>query len=167
VIPQEPYSGHGEGNKYLPVRPLVVWSFTDMSDSRWTWGKKLIQLRADPAHESPQKVGVYNTQGWGAYIAANGDVLVKILEFEGYEPDEYADFGSTFEAFAKGPFQEIETLGPLELLTPGDAAEHIEYWYLTNVPNLPSSDQALADAMEPIIAEARREIAIFGISEDF
>jgi len=167
VLPQEPFSGHGENNNFLPVRPIILWSFTDMSDSRWTWGKELIQLRSDPALETPQKVGVYNTVGWGAYIAANSDVFVKILDVEDYTPDEFADFGSTFELFTSGAFQEIETLGPLELLDPGDSSEHIEYWYLTNGGPLPSADDDLATALEPIIEEAQLAIEKFGISEDF
>jgi hypothetical protein len=167
IIPQEPYAGHGENNNFLPVRPLILWSFTDMSDSRWTWGKELIQLKSDPAKDNPQKLGVFNTLGWGAYISQGGDVFVKILEVDDFAPDEYPDYGSTFETFTKGAFQELETLGPLELLEPGDSAEHIEYWYAANVGELPSDDAGLAAALAPIVAEARESISIFGIGVDY
>jgi hypothetical protein len=167
VLPQEPYKGHGEDNEFLPSRPLVLWPFTDMSDSRWTWGKKLIHLRSDPALDTPQKIGIFNTLGWGAYIASNGDVLVKILDVDDYAPEEYPDYGSTFETFTKGAFQEIETLGPLELIEPGDTIEFIEYWYLAHLDEVPSGDAELSATLEPLIAEARKELGIFGIGVDY
>jgi hypothetical protein len=162
VLPQEPFREHGEDNDFLPSRPLILWPFTDMSDSRWTWGKRLIQLRSDPALDFAQKLGAYNTLGWGAYISGAGDVLIKILELEDYEPEDYPDFGSTFEVFTKGAFQEIETLGPLELVEPGDWAEHVEYWYLTKLVDAPTSDKELAAALTPLVAEARLAIEAFG-----
>lgn len=38
ILPQEPYRPPTE--QLLPSRPIVLWSYTDMSDARWTWGKR-------------------------------------------------------------------------------------------------------------------------------
>ena len=38
VLPQEPYVD--QPHNLLPVRPLVMWSYTDLSDPRFTIGAK-------------------------------------------------------------------------------------------------------------------------------
>jgi hypothetical protein len=154
ILPQEPYMEHGENDEFLPSRPLILWPFTDMSDSRWTWGRELIQLRSDASLDSPQKLGIYNTLGWGAFAAANGDLLVKFIDVSDYSPDEYPDMGSNFETFTKGYFQELETLGPLELVEPGESVEHVEFWHLSTTSGLPTADADLAVALEPYVEEA-------------
>src|SRR4051812_32083255 len=56
IFPQETFV-----NQLLPVRPLVLWGYTDMADKRWTWGTKYIQLRSDPKADKPQKLGLGNS----------------------------------------------------------------------------------------------------------
>ncbi|HEX9615095.1 MAG TPA: hypothetical protein VGA55_06295, partial [Bacteroidota bacterium] len=43
ILPHEPYQPHPD--RLLPVRPLVFWSYTDMTDTRWTWGKRFLRLQ--------------------------------------------------------------------------------------------------------------------------
>ncbi len=43
-----------------PTNPLIMWAFTDLSDPRWTFTKKYLVLRQDPANASPQKLGLFN-----------------------------------------------------------------------------------------------------------
>ena len=38
--------------------------------------------------------------------------------------------GSSFETFTNNVFQELETLGPLVKLAPGQEALHVEHWTL-------------------------------------
>jgi len=61
ILPQEPFGPHPEF--LLPARPLVLWSYTDMADPRWTWGTKYIQLKQDPKNAKKQKAGILNKQG--------------------------------------------------------------------------------------------------------
>jgi hypothetical protein len=73
------------------------------------------------------KIGYRNTEGWGAYLI-NGFMFVKL-----YAPItgvEYPDYGSTFETYADNNFLELESLGPLKILEPGEFAEHIEEWHI-------------------------------------
>ncbi len=129
IFPQEPYRPHPD---YLAAaRPLVLWHFTDMSDPRWTWGEKYIQLRHDPALKTKEKVGMLNKQGWGAYYL-NGEVFVKRYP---YDPAAtYPDYGCNTETFTDGDMLEFETLGPLaKIPANGGKAEHIECWYLFKV----------------------------------
>ena len=126
ILPQEPYIPHAQ--KLLPARPLILWHYTDMSDPRWTWGRKYIQLRQDDAVEGAQKVGVRNARGWAAY-GLNGDLFVK--RFPLYADEEYPDFGSNFETYTGKGMLEAESLGPLTTLSAnGGTAHHTERWFL-------------------------------------
>jgi hypothetical protein len=42
----------------------------------------------------------------------------------------YPDGGCNFELFTNPEFLELETLGPLVELKPGEMAEHVERWWL-------------------------------------
>src|SRR5262249_5962602 len=50
-----------------PTNPLVIWAFTDLSDQRWQFTKKYILLRQDAKAKSPQKIGSFNENTFGAY----------------------------------------------------------------------------------------------------
>jgi len=126
ILPQEPHRPHPD--YLLAARPLVLWHFTDMSDARWTWGEKYIQLRQDPNAKTKEKVGLLNKQGWGAYYL-NGEIFIKRYS---YDPDAtYPDYGCNTETFTDGDMLEFETLGPVTRMPAnGGKAEHIESWYL-------------------------------------
>src|SRR5262249_498495 len=106
ILPQEPYPAHAD--YVLPARPLVLWHYTDLSDARWSIGKKFIRLRTDDKNEEPQKVGIANKQGWTAYHL-NRTLFVKRFDYK--EDANYPDYGCNTETFTKGSFIEVETLG--------------------------------------------------------
>ena len=126
ILPQEPHRPHPD--YLLAARPLVLWHFTDMSDARWTWGEKYIQLRQDPNAKTKEKVGLLNKVGWGAYYL-NGELFIKRYP---YDPDAtYPDYGCNTETFTDGDMLEFETLGPLvKIPAKGGKVEHVEMWYL-------------------------------------
>ena len=136
ILPQEPYRPHSE--YLLPARPLVLWHYTDLSDARWTIGPKYIQLATDASKPEPQKIGIANHQGWAAYLHGTTLFVKHALHHDGMT---YPDFGSSTEAYTAGTFIELETLGPLERLAPGDSAQHVERWHLY-------------DGLEPAVTEA-------------
>jgi hypothetical protein len=43
-------------------------------------------------------------------------------------PAAYPDFGCTFETFTNADILELETLGPLTTLAPGESVSHTERW---------------------------------------
>ena len=110
-----------------PTNPLIMWAFTDLSDPRWTFTKKYLVLRQDPANTSPQKLGLFNEHTLGAYLLGS-DLFVK--RYEADPSKTYADFGASYETFTNQAFLELETLGPLEEVAPGATVEHIERWSL-------------------------------------
>ena len=155
VLPQEPFVAHDD--EVLPARPLVLWKFTDMTDPRWRWGSHFVTLSQKDDIGMPQKVGLYNAQGWGAHVTSEQTFVIRIAPTAG--PAGLPDMGCNFETFTKGPFQELETLGPLTTLAPGQSASHTEYWFLAKTSPLADTDAALDAALLPIVREAQTRTA--------
>lgn len=125
IVPQEDFIPHSE--HLLPARPLVLWHYLDMSDPRYTWGRKYVQLRQDTAAKTNTKFGVRNTKGWAAYTL-NDTLFVKRF---GFDPAaEYPDFGCNAEFYTDHTFIEVESLGPFRAVEPGETVEHVEIWGL-------------------------------------
>ncbi len=125
IIPQEPYQSWEE--RLTPVRPLVLWGYTDMSDPRWIWSKKYIQLRQDPGSSTRQKLGILNKLGWMAYCL-DGQVFIKRFD---YDPCcEYTDYGVNTEIYTDPGILEMETLGRYGKVRAGASVEHLEEWHL-------------------------------------
>ncbi len=125
-----------------PTNPLIVFAFTNMSDPRWTWMEKYIALRQDPANADPEKIGLFNPATRGAYLL-NGELFVK--KFEASPDEEYPDMGSSFEAFTNERFLELETLGPMSDLRPGESVDHVETWSLHRPVSVDSWNDAELD----------------------
>jgi len=136
IVPLPPRGTHPED--LLPGNALVIWLYTDMTDPRWTWGRKYILLKQDSTPTvKPQKLGALVPDGWAGY-ARNGQLFVK--KFLG-APGHYADFGCNYETFTNKDMLEIETLGVFASIAPGQSVEHKETWSLfDNVP-APQNDR--------------------------
>jgi hypothetical protein len=109
-----------------PTNPLVMWAFTNLADERWKLLGRHLVLRQDPNNSVPQKLGTFNRHTWGAYLL-NGELFVKRYEAAG-SPGDYPDLGCSFETFTNADFLELETLGPLVTLAPGESLTHTERW---------------------------------------
>jgi hypothetical protein len=109
-----------------PTNPLVMWAFTHLDDPRWQLSRKYLVLRQDPENPNPQKLGTYNRHTWGAYLL-NDELFVKRYEAIA-APAAYPDFGCTFETFTNADILELETLGPMTTLAPGQSVSHTERW---------------------------------------
>jgi hypothetical protein len=134
-----------------PTNPLVMWAFTDLSDSRWRLSKKYMVLRQDPKNSVPQKLGTWNAKTWGAYLL-NGELFVKKYEALA-EPTAYPDFGCCYETFTNADILELETLGPLTRLEPGTGVTHTELWGLHRDVRIESwSDEELDATLGPFVA---------------
>jgi len=143
ILPQEPFQPHPEA--LLPVRPLALWAYTDMSDPRWRWGKRYIQLCQDSTTSAPQKAGVLNRQGWMAYYR-DGELFLK--RFDCFPDALYPDFGCNCEVFTNAEMLELETLSPLTRLLPGATLEHTERWSLHQVGELSEEEAAIEQMLK-------------------
>jgi len=140
IIPQEEYISHDE---YLvPARPLVLWHFTDMSDPRFTWGDKYIQMAQDEQYNTKLKIGTLNKQGWEVY-SLNNEVFIKRHDY--FEGKTYTDMGCNCEFFTMPGFLEMESLSPYEKLAPEAYIDHREEWELKKVTL--GSDEAEIDKL--------------------
>jgi hypothetical protein len=151
ILPNEPYVPHEQ--RLQPIRPLVVWSYTNLADPRWTLGPKFIRLTTDAAMSEPQKIGIGNRQGWAAY-SVDRDLFVKrIAPFE--DGKRYADYGTTYQTYTSRTFMEIESLGELATLAPGASTEHVETWWLFGDAAVAGDEDAVEKALAPYLLQAR------------
>ncbi len=126
ILPLPPLASHDPHN-LLPHASVHLWPYTRMNDPRWTWGERFILLRQDENATAPQKVGAFTSQGWIACARA-GVLFVKTFSVS--VEHLYPDRGSTAEMFTDHAMLEIETLGPLITLQPGQFVDHTETWTL-------------------------------------
>jgi hypothetical protein len=149
IIPQPPYLSHEDC--LAPSRPIVQWPYTDMSDPRWRWGRQYITLRQDPKAPSPQKIGVANRENWAAY-AVNGDLFIKLFAY--VAGAAYPDFGCSVEVFTNSQMLELETLGPLTRLEPGQSLSYAEHWFLYRQVPVENSDPSINSLVLPRAQQA-------------
>jgi hypothetical protein len=127
----------------LPVGLFAVWSYTDFADPRWRLGTKYLQLsqEAQPKGRFREQMGgIFNPAGWGAYLR-KGILFVKRVSV--VEGACYPDRGCNFELYSDPEFLELETLGPLVNLLPGQSVTHQEEWQLSQVgpPDVPPGEE--------------------------
>jgi hypothetical protein len=131
------------------TNPLVMWAYTDLSDPRWKFTKKYMTLRQDPNNSEAQKLGLFNPDTWAAYIL-NNEAFVKRSRSDSTKT--YPDFGCSFETFTNSDFLEMETLGPLTKVAPGQTVEQVEHWGLyQNVALSNWNDEEMDRVLVPLI----------------
>jgi hypothetical protein len=149
IIPQEPYGPHPQ--YLLPSRTLTLWPYTDMSDPRLQFGRKLILVKSDERAQSPQKIGVANKLGWSAYLSGE---LLFVKRFGYTEGASYPDSGCNNEVFTAASFIELESLSPLKYLEPGETIEHVERWQLFEGVKACEDEESLDVTLAPLIEQA-------------
>lgn len=122
VLPQrtEPIDRDG----VAPNRHLVLWPYAHWQDPRLRLEDERILIEARP-QLPPFKVGYMNHHGWIGYLRQGG-LFVK--RFEPRTDQPHADMGCNVEVYCNDRFIELETLGPLSRLAPGQSVVHVEMW---------------------------------------
>jgi hypothetical protein len=144
--------------KLTAQNTLSLWSYTSMSDPRWTWGDRYILLRQTGDQSKPQKIGMYNSEGWAAYLL-DGMLFVK---FFAVNPDGgYPDLNSNLETWTNHEFLEIETLGPLAMIEPGQAVIHEEDWFLFGEVPPVKNDDDVNRIILPFVQQCRKHMRAF------
>jgi len=148
VVSGFPPRGHHPANLEA-TNPLVMWAYTNLADPRWKFTKKYLTLRQDVNDSDPQKLGLFNPDTWAAYLL-NGEAFVKRTKAD--PSKTYPDFGCSFETFTNRDFLEVETLGPMTKIAPGQILELVEYWGLfRNVEPTALTDEELDRILLPIL----------------
>ncbi|HEV2474170.1 MAG TPA: hypothetical protein VGS41_15945 [Chthonomonadales bacterium] len=148
ILPQEPFQSHD--TTLLPARPMVLWTYTNLTDPRWYLGKSFVTLKQDPNNKDAQKIGILNKLGWAAYYR-NGLLFVKRFNFD---PNAtYPDYGCNNETFTNDAFLELESLGPLRTVQPGETITHTENWWLFKNVDLGNGEAGIAAALQPLLEQ--------------
>jgi hypothetical protein len=125
VIPQQTPSD--PRNLLLPDRLLAIWSYTSINDPRLHLADDFILIDGQPA-QPPCKIGVVNRRGWTGYLY-KGVFFIKRFHRRLSLP--HPDYGCNNEVYVDHRFLEVETLGPMVHLDPGQSVTHTETWELT------------------------------------
>jgi hypothetical protein len=126
LVPQNPTRAQADDN-LLPIQNIVLWGYTEMTDPRYTWGRKVIRLRSTD-NMNPTKFGAFVHAGLAAYCNL-GFTFVK--RFYTYHNEPLPDRGCNFESYTKQGMLEVESLAPLQTIEPGGRADtHVERWTL-------------------------------------
>ena len=146
ILPLPPRGPHPDF--LLPTSKLALWPYTNLSDPRYTLSEKFISLKQDSSFTTPQKIGLYASDGWAAY-ANNGYIFVKQapIQFEG----AYPDLGVNFEVFTNKEMLELEALGPIESIPPKAKIDHLENWRLIKDVPKPESDSDIIENLLPYL----------------
>ena len=125
IVPLPPRGSHMEN--LSPTLSLAIWPYTNLADSRFHFGERFITLTQDPTNTLMQKIGIRNTVGWVAYLQ---ECRLFVKQIHHNCTASYPDLGSSAEIFTNEQILEIETLGPMSRIEPGQAVEHVETWHL-------------------------------------
>jgi hypothetical protein len=147
VVPMPPLGEYPRDT--FPNRLLVAWPYTDLSDARWRFGWKYLTLR-QAREAGPTKLGLAHKEKWVAYLMRDS-LFIKTFEF--LPEAVYPDQGCNFETFTNAEMLQIESLGPLKKLAPGESVSHSERWYLLDAKTQPDSlkEAALDEWIAPYL----------------
>jgi hypothetical protein len=122
---------------FLPNRRLSLWPYTRLDDPRLTLRDDFLLIYASPKLP-PIKLGYFNPQGWLGYWL---DGVLFVKRFDARADTQYPDHECNSEIYCNDQFVELESLGPLEQIGPGQTVHHSELWELyesLDVPFIPA-----------------------------
>jgi hypothetical protein len=130
-----------------PNQLVVLWPYASGADERLRIGDHRLTVTARP--DRPMKVGCLSATGTAGYLL---DGLLVVLRFDPARGSIHADLGCNLEVYCDDRTIELESLGPLATLAPGQSAIHDERWEIREVG--PGMDVDGAEALLREIAGA-------------
>jgi len=115
-------------SEYVPHRAMAFWNNTSLADPRLRLTRREIAVRHDPAAKEYFKIGVYSDKGLVRYRNLGQTLEVT---FRPCPLSDCADLGSNVEIYADRFIMEVETLGALRMMEPGQSTSHTEFWHVT------------------------------------
>ncbi len=137
VVPMAP---EAKEYKLQPNQVIALWPYAFWSDDRFHIGDRAVTVAGRPAAQF--KVGCLDLAGAAGYLR---DGLLFVKRFDPAPAAARADFGCNVEVYVDEAAIELESLGPLVRLGPGEATSHDERWELIEVD--PEVDAAGAVAL--------------------
>lgn len=149
----------GDVDALAQVRRLILWSYTNPSDNRFTFFNKLIivdhakvpkrekLIGKKRRYNDEAKIGVDTKQGWVAYYHPVQKTLF-IKRFPFNPNGRYPDGGCTVEIYSCNEFIEVECLSELATIKPkGEFVFPVDMWLFTNVPDLGNTEHEIATTL--------------------
>lgn len=119
------------------TRKLILWSYAEMSDPRYRFGDRLVEIDQARVASAPaaqtgrrddeSKIGVDSAQGWAAYQLGR---TLYVKRFPHDPSGRYPDGGATVEIYSSAEFLEVENLSPLTTIPPGGELVYPEDWWV-------------------------------------
>jgi len=147
VLPQR--AGRQDCPGLNPDRHLVAWPYTHWQDPRLLLRDDYLLVRADP-WPAPWKMGYFNRLGWVGYLRRE---VFFCKRFDPCPGKPHADLGCNVEVYCNDLFVELETLGPLCRLEPGESTSHVERWEFYSGLGHPEEADAVWDLVAPLVRE--------------
>jgi hypothetical protein len=144
ILPQS--IGNADPDGLIPNRHLVLWPYTSVHDRRMSLGDDFVLLKGD-AEIPACKIGCDNPSGWVAYWL-EGVLFVKRFRHEAGA--RYPDRGCSTEIYCGDEFLELESLGPLSWIAPGEKVMHEERWEMYDDLGQPFIPASLRQRLETI-----------------
>jgi len=147
----------GPPTAFDAVRRLILWSYARVDDPRYAFADDLVTIdhRKIPAGVATDrgratdesKIGSDSAQGWAAYLL---DRTLFLKRFPHDPGGNYADGGSTIEVYSNHEILELEHLGPLTTIGPGEEISLPEDWWVIPDVDIPA-DTHPRDILQPLI----------------
>lgn len=119
--------GNADPDGLLPNRQFSLWPYARIDDPRLKLGDEFILFKAE-ALLPPFKIGTFSPHGWLAYWL---DGVLFRKSFEVHRGNSHPDNNCNAEMYCNDQFVELESLGPLKRLSPGESLSHQETWEIT------------------------------------
>jgi hypothetical protein len=120
-----PQATAAPGHRMRPNRLVALWPYSSWDDPRLVLHDGFVAVHGD---EGPDlKVGCADHAGWAAWVH---DGVALVRRWTAQPGAVYPDLGCSAEVYAAQRFTELEVLGPIVTLAPGERSAHTETWEL-------------------------------------
>ncbi len=125
LTPLNPHSRYPKG--YLVYGPDHSMDFDPPEEPNLRTRNGVLEIVGEPVNP---KFVMDCAEGWLAYITTDHQLFIK--KFQIYPDRPYGDMAAPTASvwYHKDTMCEIEPLGPLEVLEPGESSSFTEHWYL-------------------------------------
>ena len=127
-----------------PNRELVFWPYTDIGSKHLDMHNRGVFVAADMP-EGALKIGAPNPLGYLAY-RQNEMLFVKETHYQ--QGKNYLDRGASHQIYCSPTVIELETLGPLTALGPGEIVNHVEVWQVYSKGSWPENIKEIFDLID-------------------
>ena len=137
---------------FLSNRTLMMWPYTNAADKRFKMDNKYVYITTDSTGDTENvnafKIGTNNVDGYAMYFNHN-NLFVKKFDYD--ENAKYPDNGCNSETYTNFRLMEIESLGAIQNVKPGETAKHTEKWYLYLNVDMPQTTEQIDEIVEKYV----------------